>query len=242
MRQLIKVCVELEKIEKPLDEPRRRKFALGSVAAGLASASLATACMICQPGLSGLAFSLTGIATLLCLFLPLALVREEPLTFLLPPAARRFRRATRAERAELVRRTEAFNRAWCLAERGGRLLTEGAGPDPFQARHDALRAEIEAYAARYRAAVAEDLARVQGIPSPRHVLRGAIVQRSTDLVELEAKLDELGRDADQAMRDQARDLRERLERDCVEAGLPIGLVRRRRARTPALPVARAIGP
>ncbi|HJV32612.1 MAG TPA: hypothetical protein VJ694_01160 [Patescibacteria group bacterium] len=235
MRQLIKVRAALEPIEKPLDEPRRRKFALGSMAAGLASALLMAASCVYGSNAAALVF---GTFAFFCsVLLPLALVNEEPLAFLLPPAARRFRRETRGERRELVRRTEAFNRAWCLAERARRALPEG-GADPFQSGYEALNADVEAYVARYRAAVADDLASVGSAVAPRHAVRGAIVRRSMDLVELEDKLDDLGSDADPAMRAHARELREKLEADCKAANLPLGIVRRRRP--PSLPSARLV--
>jgi len=116
------------------------------------------------------------------------------------------------------------------------LPTNNYGKVVKRELHDRLRAEVEAYAALYAQAVAADLKRV-GIDPDRRAVRQDIVDRAKDLVELEAKLEELGADADPAMRTRARALREALEKDCVKAKLPLGIVRLRRASTaPPVPL------
>lgn len=225
--QLIKVSVTLDAIEKPLDPPWRRHAA---------KILFGVALFACAFG-SGAKSDLIAIAAVPVFFA--ALILSSRSWIFLPAAARRFRAATRDEHRELVRRTEAFNRAWCLAERIGKTGTEDPH-DPFLSRFTALKAEVDAYVARYRIAAADDLARV-GADTGRRSARQEIVDRSNDLVELEAKLDELGKDADPGMRTRARTLREALEKDCIKGGFDLGIVRRARAsRPPALPTAKVI--
>ena len=214
--QLIKVSVALEKIEKPLDPPWRHGIVKALCGIGLVA-------LIASGFLASEAALAVAVGSI-----PFTLIFTQRSWIYLPASARRFRLETRAEHRELVRRTEAYNRAWCLAERGREHLSSPGGPDPFQAGHDRLRAEVDAYAARYAQAVAADLKRV-GIDPDRRAVRQDIVDRAKDLVELEAKLEELGADADPAMRTRARALREALEKDCVKAKLPLGIVRLRRA-------------
>jgi len=223
--QLIKVSVALEKIEAPLDPPWRKTLAGALTLAGF----------ILPFALAFQGLILPALLALLVL-VPLGIACLQARGPFLPASARRFLRETREKRNDLVRRTEAYNRAWCLAERGREYLSSPGGQDPFQAGHDRLRAEVEAYAALYAQAVAADLKRV-GIDPDRRAVRQDIVDRAKDLVELEAKLEELGADADPAMRTRARALREALEKDCVKAKLPLGIVRLRRASTaPPVPL------
>lgn len=226
MRKLIKVSVILDEIEKPLDPRWRRRlvFALfaGGVAGFLAGFSAGS--------------SVTVYASLgaLCA----GVICASPNWIFLPANASRFRAETHREWRDLVRRTEAFNRAWCLAERHDPHGHAAA----FRPRYEKLRAEVDAYARRYRLAVAKDLAKAAGTED-RSVVRQRIVDRSKDLAELEAKLDELGEDSDPGMRTHARVMRETLEKDCKQAGLDLGIVRRQRRRPPsALPTARVISP
>jgi len=212
--QLIKVSVTLDKIEKPLDPPWRRRVVIALFAMTLAMCVL------------GLAFHSTAAAVAAFASLVAFMALSVPSWIYLPSAARRFRFATLEEHRDLVRRTEAFNRAWCLAERHD---PQGKA-DAFQAKYRKLRAEVDAYAYRYRAFVAVDLAKAEGVPD-RRAVRQDIVDRSKDLVELEAKLDELGEESDPGMRAHARAMRETLEKDCIKANLPLGIVRLRRATT-----------
>jgi hypothetical protein len=225
MRKLIKVSVTLDEIEKPLDPRWRRRVARTLFIAG--SAAFITG------------FSAQSVITVILGFVALfaGLVCSSPSWIFLPAAARRFRAATHDEYRDLVRRTEAFNRAWCLAERH-----HPRGPvAAFQAKYQKLRAEVDAYAFRYRAFVADDLARVEGVPD-RRVVRQGIVDRSKDLAELEAKLYELGEESDPGMRTHASAMRETLEKDCKKAGLDLGIVRRQRASRPptSIPIATVI--
>lgn len=229
--QLIKVSVAMEKIEKPLDPPWRQRLAL---------ALLGTVALVpILIGFLGAAERVIALSFLACSAAAMALQGFSEA--FLPTSARRFRWKTRVQRRDLVRRTEAYNRAWCLSERGREYLSSPGGKDPFQAGHDRLRAEVDAYAALYAQAVAADLKRV-GIDPDRKVVRQGIIERSKDLVELEAKIEELGADADPDMRKRARALRETLEKDCVKAKLPLGLVRLRRASTSPtpLPIAKVV--
>lgn len=225
--QLIKVSVALEKIEKPLDPRWRRPFGL----------AIMFTCIAAPFAIVLRAPSMVAPAMLMLLVqFSLGAYCAQFHRLFLPSSARRFLKATRERRDDLVRRTEAYNRAWCLAERGREFLSSPGGPDPFQAGHDRLRAEVEAYAALYAQAVADDLKRV-GIDPDRKAVRQGIIDRSKDLVELEAKIDELGASADPDMRTRARALRDALEKDCMKAKLPLGLVRLRRASTaPPVPL------
>ncbi|HTK60395.1 MAG TPA: hypothetical protein VL283_04325 [Candidatus Baltobacteraceae bacterium] len=226
--QLIKVSVTLDKIEKPLDPPWRPRAAAILMIAGAA---------LLVGGFAEHSV-IASVAAFPAFFA--GLVASQGGWIFLPASARHFRSDTYETHRDLVRRTEAFNRAWCLAERGQESLSSPGGIDPFKARYEKLRAEVDAYACRYRAADAVDLERIDS-GAGRRAARQAIVDRSKDLVELEAKLDELGKDADPGMRERARALRTALEKDCIKAGLPLGLVRLcRPSRPPALPAARIV--
>ena len=226
--RLIKVSVALAKVDAPLDPRWRKPFGAAVAIAGIVASMIA--------GYHGMALV---SALMMSVLSPLGICCMLGHRWSLPASARRFLKATRAKRDDLVRRTEAYNRAWCLAERGREHMSSPGGPDPFLAGHEKLRAEVDAYAASYAAAVADELRRV-GIDPDRKAVRQDLIERGRDLAELEAQIEALGKDADAGMRARAREIAEKLEKDCIKAKQPIGLVRARRPRPQALPIARAI--
>lgn len=229
--QLIHVGARLREIDKPF-EADWHKF--------VRRACFLVCCLAFIGGTSFpyLAVMIAGLMVAL-LFGALSVVEE----LYLPASARRFLWRTRKERAELDRRARKLNRVWCLATRNRKLLPHPAGvDDPWQAHYEKLNAEIEAYAARYSAAVAGDLRKIAE-SGDRTAARRLVEEQSKDLCELEKSIEDLGAEATPGMRQQADTIRSELEEQCKRFGLSVGLVRHARLKPPhrlALPPARVV--
>lgn len=200
MADLMKVSVALRNVDRSLDPEWRTGLC---VWCGL----IMSVALLATPLLAAAAF--VGFL-FTCVSAFGMLITASPRRFL-PPSARTFLRETQVERRELVRRTEAHNRAWCLAERSGTITPERAR-ELYGTSYKKIAADVRAYAERYRAAVAADLLSVEA-RNGRKLLRQTVADRSRDLRELEARLNELGTDAGPEARAQARMMRESLERD-----------------------------
>ena len=231
MSELIKVSVVLKGIEEPLHS--ELKEITGTFTVFIAIVFLV--------GTVYNAYSI--VVTAICALVSTWLLASSEGPVL--GEARRFRRETRKERKNLIRATEAHNRAWFLAERGQHLLSGGSQDtrvsDPFRASHEKLLFDVEAYAQRYATAVAADMGLASTGRNQRAVRR-SLRDRAETLLELESRLDGLGAQATEAMRATASAQRAALENDCREAGLPLTSVSRGLAKKPAarLPIAKTI--
>ena len=231
VNELNKVSVVLKRIEKPLHSPWKDN---GGFVMALAAMPF-------------LVFSIINtyfiVAAAICALVSILLFASSKRPLL--GEARRFFRETRKERKNLIRTTEAHNRAWFLAERGQHLLGGGSQDtqvsDPFRASHEKLLLDVEAYARRYASAVAADMGLASTGRNWRAVRR-SLRDRAETLLEFESRLDGLGAQATEAMCATAAAQRAALENDCREAGMPLASVSRKLAKKPAarLPTAKMI--
>lgn len=215
MAQLIKVSVSLSNIDKQIDPPWRThvQFA-SSVATFVSFLTIEVMALLVGPMpillLPLLLFTLSALVAVAC----------QVRYMFLPASARKFLRETRSERLDLVRRTEAHNRAWCLTERSGDLRPSDG--DPYLSSFQKLDVEVRAYAERYRSAVATDIAMVSARAN-RRLLRESLKERVQDLCELEARLAELGQDASPEAHTHVVMMREKLESDTLTLKCPLSL-------------------
>lgn len=212
MFQLIKVDVSLRAVDEPFDPRWRSHLAM---AFGLMTIASFCVCLAAIGSGQSLAIVMAASLWLLGSIAGVAVCSSRWL--FLPASARQFLRDTRSEYDDLVRRTEAHNRAWCLAERSGGQPSMGEN-DPYRRSFMKLDAAVEAYAERYRAAVAADAMKVRS----GKLLRKLRV-RSQDLRELEARLADLGQDALPEAHAQVAELREAIERDRQSLKRPLAL-------------------
>ncbi len=231
MSELIKVSAELKRIEKPLHTPWKDNGGFVTVLAAMPF----------------LVFSIINtyfiVVAAICALVSILLFASSQRPLL--GEARRFLRETRKERKNLIRTTEAHNRAWFLAERGQHLLSGGSQDtrvsDPFRESYEKLLFDVEAYARRYATAVAADMGLVS-TGRNRRAVRRSLRDRAESLLEFESSLDGLDAQATEAMRAKAAAQRAALENDCREAGLPLASVSRELAKKSVqrLPAAKTV--
>ena len=235
--QLIHVGNAITEVDEPLRTRSKRPLAY-SLIGGVVSIPA----LLCTLFISGTA-AMLAVMLLMCAVIGLVIYANASGAFL-PESARRFLSETRAEYRRLDREARALNGAWCLAERHRRLLPSGDGADaPWQARHDALQAELDTYLACYRSAIAADLAEAAARPvDEKAAARYRIASQAQQIDWLDRDIARLGDGASEAMRAQAQEMRRSLLDECDKHGLPRRLAGKGASAAYALPAARVIRP
>lgn len=234
--QLIHLRSDLDKVDGPLYAEASNRFNLPFLGLSVTAAIACLICILLGHGTAGILVMLAFMAIFMAGF------GAWKAGLFLPVSAQRFLWRTRRERWELEREARQLANVYCLIDRNQHLLTSGADiQKPWQKRRDELRVKIEAYAARYREAVATDLAKAAARPvNLRRQTRYRISRQAHELGELEAAIEKLGAAADPAMQAQADEMRARLEEECRVHGFSTRMVQARKQPKGLLPAAHVV--